>query len=156
MSRNFVQIANLARRYCELIEASGSENTSWLKEIVTLFPKLAAAIDSLGQRTGNGVVALVPDLEARFELYSHLAELLADRDPYRLACDRVGNSQAMTGSLADDLTDIYCELKHGLRMLDQNPELSLNAWQESFTRHWRYHLADAQQHLVALASGGRL
>jgi len=50
----------------------------------------------------------------------------------------------MTGSLADDLTDIYCELKHGLRMVDDYPELSLGAWQESFTCHWRDHLADAE------------
>lgn len=41
----------------------------------------------------------------------------------------------MTGSLADDLTDIYCELKHGLRMVDEDPRRSLNTWREGFTRH---------------------
>jgi len=156
MSRNPLQMADLAQRYCVLIETSGTENTSWLEEIAVLFPRLQAAIDSFRHPPHDGIVALAPNLDARFELYSHLAELLGDRDSYRLACDGVDDSHMMTGSLADDLTDIYCELKHGLRMVDENPELSLSAWRESFTRHWSHHLADAERHLAALASQGRL
>jgi len=88
--------------------------------------------------------------------YSHLVEILGDRDPYWLEFDRADDSQAMTGSLADDLTDIYCELKHGLRMVDEDPGRSLNTWREGFTRHWGQHLTDAERHLAALATQGRL
>lgn len=157
MSRNAPQLVDLAQRYCELIEASGTENTSWLEEVAALLPRLRAAIDTFGRCTDDdGIVDLAPDLDARFELYIHLAELLGDRDSYRLACDRADDSRAITGSLADDMTDIYCELKHGLRMVDEIPELSLNAWRESFTRHWRHHLADAERHLATLVAQGRL
>jgi len=72
MNRNFPEIVDLARRYCELIESSGSENPSWLKEIAALFSKLLAAINFFGRRTYDGILALLPDLDARFELYSHL------------------------------------------------------------------------------------
>jgi hypothetical protein len=62
----------------------------------------------------------------------------------------------MTGSLADDLTDIYCELKHGLNMFDAEPELAVKGWVNGFEFHWGQHLTDAQRHLSVLASEDRL
>ena len=156
MSRETPEIVSLARRYCELIETSASENASWLKDVAALLPKLNAAVESLNGQAYDGIVALAPDLDARFELYSHLVELLGDRDSYWLEFDRVGDSHAMTGSLADDLTDIYCELKHGLFTVEKDPERSLRTWLEGFTGHWGQHLRDAERHISVLASQGRL
>ncbi len=156
MSRNFQQMVSLARRYCELIEAADAEDVFWLKEVAALFPKLHAAVDVCDYGAYDASVALTPDLDTRFELYSYLVEILSDRDPYWLEFDRADDSHGMTGSLADDLTDIYCELKHGLRMADEDPERSLNIWREGFTRHWGRHLIDAERHLAALAAQGRL
>ncbi|MCG6861681.1 MAG: DUF5063 domain-containing protein [Chromatiaceae bacterium] len=156
MSRNAPKMISLARRYCELIEASNGEDVSWLKDVADLLPRLHAAVNSFNGRAYDGAFALAPDLDARFELYSHLVDLLGDRDSYWLEFDRADDSHAMTGSLADDLTDIYCELKHGLRTVDQDPEQSLRAWWEGFARHWGQHLADAERHLSALTSQGRL
>jgi hypothetical protein len=99
---------------------------------------------------------LSPDLDARFELFSHLRELLGERDGYWLEFDRLGDSEHMTGSLADDLTDIYCELKHGLRLVDSHPNRALCGWRSGFQDHWGRHLFDAQRHLSALAARDRL
>jgi hypothetical protein len=99
---------------------------------------------------------LTPDLDARFELFSHLRDLLGERDGYWLEFDRVGDSAHMTGSLADDLTDIYCELKHGLRLVDSQPQRALKGWRDGFEDHWGRHLFDAQRHLSALAAQHRL
>jgi len=156
MSRNAPEMINLAQRYCELIEASSAELASWLEDVAELLPRLHAAVTSLNGKSYVGDITLTPDLDARFELYTHLVELLGDRDSYWLEFDRIDDSVTMTGSLADDLTDIYCELKHGLRTVDANPEQSVHAWLQGFTIHWGQHLTDAERHLSALAYQGRL
>ena len=156
MSRQASGMVYLAQRYCELIEASGTGRACWLKEVAELLPRLRAAVSSLDGHEYKGDVILAPDLDARFELYTQLVGILGDRDSYWLEFDRVGDSLTMTGSLADDLTDIYCELKHGLRTVDEDPEHSVHAWLASFASHWGQHLTDAERHLAALASAGRL
>ena len=73
--------------------------------------------------------------------------------------DAAHDKQCMSGSLADDLTDIYCELKHGLRLLDANPpqtDLALDGWRRSYKAHWGQHLVDAERHLYALRARGEL
>jgi len=149
------EMVGLAHRYCALVEASGIES-AWLKEVALLLPRLRSAIRSLEGCTYAGNMDLTPDLEARFELYTHLVGVLGDRDAYWDELDRVDGPHVMTGSLADDLTDIYCELKHGLRMIDNDLEHSLRTWAEGFARHWGQHLIDAERHLSVLASEGRL
>jgi len=156
MSRNVPELVSLARRYCEVIETSSTENVSWLKEVAQLLPRVHAAVGSINGGAHEGVSGLAADLDKRFELFTRLVKLLGDRDSYWLEFDSHDDSQMMTGSLADDLTDIYCELKHGLRTVDENPADSIHAWVEGFSRHWGQHLVDAQRHLSALASQGRL
>lgn len=156
MSVKAPEMIRLAQRYCELIEASSAEQATWLKDVAELLPRLHATVSSLNGRPDDGDLTLLPDLDARFELYTHLVELLGDRDSYWLEFDRIDDSLTMTGSLADDLTDIYCELKHGLRSVDKNPERSVHAWCEGFATHWGQHLTDAERHLSALVSAGRL
>jgi hypothetical protein len=156
MRRQFEEMMGLARRYCELIDSSGVEHPSWLGGVAELLPRLHAAVASLGgYELGEGAY-LTPDLDARFELYSHLRELLGERDGYWLEFDRIGDEEPMTGSLADDLTDIYCELKHGLRLAEEHPEDAIVGWRDGFECHWGQHLFDAQRHLSALAAQDRL
>jgi hypothetical protein len=156
MSRQALEMVYLAKRYCELIEVSSTGRTYWLKDVAELLPRLHAAVNSLNGHVYKADVILTPDLDARFELYTQMVETLGDRDSYWLEFDRVEDSLTMTGSLADDLTDIYCELKHGLRTADEDPEHSVHAWLAGFASHWGQHLTDAGRHLAALASAGRL
>ena len=155
-ARSGSEIADLATAYCRLIEASGAASVPWLVEIADLLPRLHAAAISLGPEGGDEEEPLVPDLDARFELYTHLRELLGDRDGYWLEFDRIGEHRTMSGSLADDLTDIYCELKHGLRMHEQHPHLGGRGWYRGFAAHWGQHLVDAVRHLSTLEAQGRI
>lgn len=149
-----LEVAGLARRYCELIDASAYNQRLWLREVATLLPRLQAAVASIRvQDSGLGCPGML-DLDARFDLFSRLRRLLADRDGYWLEFDRAG--EGMTGSLADDLTDIYCELKSGLGCYARSPEYALTAWASGFDRHWGRHLVDAERHLALLAAEDRL
>jgi hypothetical protein len=149
------EIADLARAYCHLIEASGAASIHWLARVADLLPRLHAAVLSLQPEDDKDDEPLVPDLDARFDLYTHLRKLLGDRDGYWLEFDRIGEHRAMTGSLADDLTDIYCELKHGLRVHELHPHLANSGWYRAFVTHWGQHLIDAERHLSALEAQGR-
>jgi hypothetical protein len=64
----------------------------------------------------------------------------------------------MSGSLADDLTDIYYELKDGLNRLDrsEDPGRTLGSWRSGFCKHWGQHVVDAERHLYALVARDRL
>jgi hypothetical protein len=124
--------------------------------VAELLPKLHAVMTSLGAQFSGKDTTLSPDLDARFELFSHLRELLGERDPYWLEFDHIDEDQGMTGSLADDLTDIYCELKHGLRSCAVQPERAVQGWLKGYECHWGKHLLDAQRHLLALGSQGQL
>jgi hypothetical protein len=147
---------DLARRYCALIESSGPDSPGWLRQVAMLLPRLHAVMSSMPA----GRVALhdhPADLDARFELFSHLRELLADRDGYFLEFDwAYEGPDAMTGSLADDLTDIYCELKTGLRAYEQDPPKALECWRIGYDCHWSQHLVDAERHLATLTAANRL
>lgn len=149
-------IANLAQQYCQVIEASNMCEVNWLQQVAALLPRLHAATISLAELVDRDGVGCEADLDARFELFTHLRELLGERDGYWLEFDRIGDSCAMTGSLADDLTDIYCELKFGLRVLDDDPDGAVRGWLNGFEYHWRQHLIDAERHLSALADEDRL
>jgi hypothetical protein len=151
-----VDIAELASRYCRLVEASGTGAVPWLAPVADLLPRLHAAALSLEGAEAEDEEPLAPDLDARFELFTHLRGLLGDRDGYWLEFDRMGEHRVMTGSLADDLTDIYCELKHGLRVQDLHPTLAGQGWYQGFANHWGQHLIDAERHLAALDAQGRL
>ncbi len=157
MNPETLEMASLARRYCEVIEASGEASGEWLREVADLLPRLHAAVRLLQPQVDGAEASWVPDFDARFELFSHLRGLLGDKDGYWLEYDRAeGGQPVMTGSLADDLTDIYCELKQGLRRLDGAPHNALTLWYRGFRCHWGQHLVDAERHLFALETRGSL
>jgi hypothetical protein len=99
------------------------------------------------------------DLDARFELFSRLRQLLGDRDSYWLEFDVQTNEDCKSGSLADDLTDIYCELKSGLLSLEENlknPDEAIDDWRCGYKVHWGKHLLDAEKHLYDLQTRDQL
>jgi hypothetical protein len=101
------------------------------------------------------------DFEDRFDLFSELRTCLGERDIYWLEYDHPGDismdGEHRTGSLADDLTDIYFELKRGLNMLEAaGPDKVAHLWESGFRQHWGQHLVDAERHLYALKVNDRL
>ena len=147
-----------AREYCGLIEDMDEYSDDWLKQLVQLLPRLHAQMTELAGGTLSRAAACDPDLDARFELFSRLHDLLGERDSYWLEFDGILGGQAMTGSLADDLTDIYWELKHALNQLEADPDASeaLKDLSQGYRVHWGQHLVDAERHLYSLQARNQL
>lgn len=145
------------KEYCSLIESSEA-NDEWLKKVSSLLPRLHAEMATFVDGVELQGSPLNIDLDARFELFSRLHMLLGERDAYWMAFDVTSDGQQMSGSLADDLTDIYCELKQGLFLLDQedSPNMALSGWCEGYKVHWGQHLLDAERHLYDLSVRGQL
>lgn len=156
MSPQVHELENLARNYCELVDCLEEGNSAWLQQIASLLPRLHAAIAALNLPEPVNGHYLSPDLDARFELYSQLRELLGERDSYWMEFDVADDGQSMSGSLADDLTDIYCELKHGLQMMDGEPDQAVEGWHMGYHLHWGQHLVDAERHLYGLRARNQL
>jgi hypothetical protein len=147
-----------AREYCDLIDAAGTADDRWLHRLLELLPRLHAAMASLGPLAQEHSEPMRVDLDARFELFTRLRQLLGERDAYWMQFDVAQDGQQMSGSLADDLTDIYCELKYGLERLavEQDPESTLRDWRHGYRLHWGQHLVDAERHLYELSARDEL
>lgn len=156
MSPEVIELENLARNYCELVDSLDEGNVTWLQQVATLLPKLHVAVSGLNlPKPADGHYNFA-DLDARFELYSQLRQLLGERDGYWMEFDVAGDGQSMSGSLADDLTDIYCELKNGLKLMDGEPERALEGWHTGYHLHWGQHLLDAERHIYELSARDEL
>jgi len=159
MNPQLKEMADLAVSYCGLVEGASDADLAWLQKVAALLPRLHAAVAALGNTETEAEHTLVADLDARFELYTHIRDLLGERDAYWMEFDSAYDRQCMSGSLADDLTDIYCELKHGLRVLEADPlsnDGALEVWRRGYKAHWGQHLLDAERHLYALVARGEL
>lgn len=146
----------LARSYCWLIEAACQNEPDWLARVADLLPRLHAVLITLHSDDSDMAGGSMPDLDARFELFGCLRDQLGERDHYWLEFDPIGDGEAMTGSLADDLTDIYYELRQGLSLAESLPLGAGRGWLAGFEAHWGRHLSDAERHLANLAAQGRL
>ena len=157
MSSQLREMEDLARSYCELVEAASERDETWIQQVAGLLPQLHMAITALGGVPDDVEHNLVADLDARFELYGYLRKLLGDRDAYWMEFDAAHDKQCMSGSLADDLTDIYCELKLGLKIFDgDEPERAIEGWHKGYHLHWGQHLVDAERHLYELRARNQI
>lgn len=152
------ELVDIARRYCELVDSLDEGNRRPLAQLNEILPRLHAAMTALAAPGSDAADDIKVDLDQRFELFSRLYRLLGDLDGYWMEYDVTPDRQEMSGSLADDLTDIYCELKMGLRRLEREPDLrrTLHGWRNGFCKHWGQHVVDAERHLYALSARDRL
>jgi hypothetical protein len=158
MTGEFETLYRVAKEYCDVIESVGEQERVWLKKVVRILPRLHAAVSAILEPEKSGGSPVDANLELRFSLFSKLHQLLGEKDAYWMEYD-LGVDECRSGSLADDLTDIYCELKQGLHMLeDENtdPDIVLLNWREGYKIHWGRHLLDAERHLYELSSRGSL
>jgi len=159
MLKSIEDVLESAREYCGLIEDTDEYSDVWLMRLLELLPRLHAQISLLSDVRLELDLPCEADLDVRFELFSHLHALLGERDGYWLEFDGMpGGAQAMTGSLADDLTDIYCELKNALRLVDVDldPVIALQGLSQGYRVHWGQHLVDAERHLYSLQARDQL
>ena len=144
-------MVEVADQYCTLIDRTLQASEHSLTQLFDLMPRLHAAVTALNSYEAGDMPPHEIDLDERFELYSHLRRVLGERDGYWLEFDAAPEEVHMSGSLADDLTDIYFDLRYGLDLLDEVwPQRAAQAWQSSYRLHWGQHLVDAERHLYAL------
>jgi hypothetical protein len=156
----FMQLVETARRYCNLIDRVKGHN-DWLLPLFQILPRLHADIVALHAAGDGAFPPEVADFDDRFALFSELRSRLGERDMYWLEYDQPNDvstdDEHRTGSLADDLTDIYFELKRGLNLLEAaGPEEVAHLWESGFKHHWGQHLVDAERHLYALKINDQL
>lgn len=156
MSPQVHELKALASDYCELVDCLREADSRWLYAVATLLPRLHAAVAALNLPEPRNGHHPTTDLDARFELYSQIRNMLGDRDSYWMEFDVADDEQNMSGSLADDLTDIYCELKNGLKYIDGNPDKAVERWHKGYHLHWGQHLVDAERHLYELRARNQL
>ena len=151
LSETLSDMASVAEHYCQLIDHADDVPADWLDRLFGLMPQLHMAVTALNAYHTTDTPVPKVDLEERFELYSRLRKMLGERDSYWLEFDASPEEMHMSGSLADDLTDIYFDLQHGLELLDEAwPQNAAQIWQSTYRVHWGQHLVDAERHLYAL------
>ena len=151
MTEILTEMTGVAERYCKLIEHPANDSDEWLESLYKLMPRLHSAVTSLNAHDSGELQIPGVDLDERFELYSRLRKRLGERDSYWLEFDASPEEMHMSGSLADDLTDIYFDLQHGLELMGEAwPHRAAEDWQSSYRLHWGQHLVDAERHLYAL------
>ncbi len=150
-SETLTEMVDVADDYCRLVDGALARPDDWLEALFLLMPRLHAAVTALNAYDTGDIPLYETDLDARFELYSHLRKVLGERDSYWLEFDAAPEELHMSGSLADDLTDIYFDLRYGRDLLDDVwPQRAAQAWRSSYRVHWGQHLVDAERHLYAL------
>jgi len=158
MSESFNRLRQLAEAYCTIIENVDETDSQWLLNVFRLLPQLHAAIAVFLEEDSREGGHTEANLEVRFALFSKLHQLLGERDAYWMEYD-LGSEECRSGSLADDLTDIYCELKQGLKLLEEqraDPGNILHRWRKGYQVHWGRHLVDAERHLYDLSTRGAI
>ena len=145
------EMVAVAEDFCHLIDSKLQLSDDSLDQLFTLMPRLHAAVTALNAYDTGEIPPNEVDLDDRFEVYSRLRRMLGERDSYWLEFDAAPEAMHMSGSLADDLTDIYFDLRYGLELLDEVwPQRAAQAWQSTYRMHWGQHLVDAERHLYAL------
>lgn len=154
------ELVAAARAYCELIDRVAElAPDELLDSIASLLPRLHAAVQELPKSRADGPLHTCVDLETRFTLFRRIHNRLGERDPYWMEYDHALMGQLQSGSLADDLTDIYFDLRRGLERLEEGSPAAYSRavrdWSRSYNLHWGEHLVHAERHLDHLMHARR-
>jgi Domain of unknown function (DUF5063) len=146
----------LARAYCDFVERDPATGraafvTELERHLVALY---RAALDL---ELGDPPEVEAPRLshEEWRATYDHVASLLGDADGYWLVFNPFAQETPVHGQLADDVADIYRDLKSGLALIDGHPSVDASwDWRFTFDSHWGRHAASAIYALRVLVDSG--
>jgi len=140
----------VASQFCSAVDSAPSmDRAELLLEIYRILPTLIHEAVGLPKVESDDNP---PPSNARLshqqwdKLYNALKKILGDWDLYRQVFDPVKDQGAILGTLADDLADIYCDLKEGLVLMETQqatPGHIIWKWRFSFYSHWGKHAIDA-------------
>jgi hypothetical protein len=154
------RFAAIANRFCSVVDSASSvERTDLLLQIYRILPKLIDeaislpdvklsdsddAIEGSTQRASRANVRR--SAQEWRQLYNLLKEKLGDWDRYWQVFDPTEDHEAISGTLSDDIADIYGDLKKGLVLIEMHevpPEDIIWNWRFLFYSHWGKHAMDA-------------
>ncbi len=151
-SKSVASFREKAQEFCLPVESYARfSRKEFLSRIHTSLVDLYAAALRLPEveweePVGGSLSAEVRHQTVYEPTYRALLGKLGDTATYTEIFDPFENSAPISGSLADDLADIYADLKDGLRILEQTRSVTSAVWdwRFSFMHHWGiHHLADA-------------
>jgi Domain of unknown function (DUF5063) len=160
----------IAQQYCSLVDSrSALEKSEFLLQVYRMLPELIAEairlpLINFGDDENEVQEATINQIRARTEmrqqewgqLYNSLKEQLGDWDLYWQVFDPRKDNEAIRGSLADDIADVYRELKDGIVLkeaIEIPPHEIVFEWRLGFFTHWGKHAIDALRTMHFLLEG---
>ena len=154
------RFGSVAQRFCSVVDSAPNLNrTELLVQVYRILPQLineAVDLPNVEFSDDEGQEEEQRKSQARVQarlsqaqwakLYAFLREKLGDWDLYWQVFDPIKDNEAIRGSLADDIADIYRDLKAGLVLsaVQQTlPEDNIWEWRLLFYSHWGKHAIDA-------------
>jgi uncharacterized protein DUF5063 len=135
----------LARRFCDFCERETSEGREAFvaeleRHLVTLY---GAALELIPADPPEEDAPPVAHEEWR-AVYDRVAARLGAPGAYWLVYDPFVEEAPVLSQLADDVADIYRDIRAGLALLDRRPaEAPSWEWRSTFDSHWGRHAASA-------------
>ena len=160
----------IAQQYCSLVDSrSALDKSEFLLQVYRMLPELIAEASGLppvsfGDDENEEQEASINKIHAETEmkqqewglLYDSLKEKLGDWDLYWMVFDPRTDNEAIHGSLADDIADIYRDLKDGIGLKETNKVPACEIifeWRFGFTSHWGQHAVNALRTIHFLLQG---
>jgi hypothetical protein len=154
------RFGSVAQRFCSVVDSAPNlDRIELLVQVYRTLPQLIGEAISLPQvelsddesqeeeRRKSLARARARLSDAQWaQLYDFLKEKLGGWNLYWQVFDPTKNSEAVHGSLADDIADIYRDLKEGLVLSEAQqalPEDNIWEWRFGFYSHWGKHAIDA-------------
>jgi hypothetical protein len=174
MKNDYLNVADqfglVAQQYCSLVDSAATvDKTEFLIRLYRILPELVAEAIRLppvefGEDEDEEQEARTRQIRAKTEikheewglLYNSLKEKLGDWDLYWQVFDPRTDNEAIHGSLADDIADIYRDLIDGIRLKETGQVPSYEVifdWRTGYLAHWGKHAIDALRTIHFLLEG---
>jgi len=153
----------IAQEFCQLVErGSLSERKHFIQTLFTHLARLCEVANRL-----PWVDPITPDVEInQNEIKSHAEECVelsvrlrktfGNLDGYWDVFDQTRKEDPINGSLANDIAEIYMDLKEALSLLGNGTNLNDVYWQWrfDFRSHWGRHAGSALRFLLCISDFG--
>jgi len=160
-----VAFKTAAELYCTLFESEPADVDCWVEAVLSALAQVYAAAHRLPGFGLSDDAADIPDSlyfthEDWFSLFGFIQRILGPQEAYWAYFDPSepadSNEQPIFHSLADDLADIYRDLKPGLRAWETGDDRYLETvvfeWKTPlFGSHWGLHAVSAMRALHPIA-----
>jgi Domain of unknown function (DUF5063) len=149
----------IANQFCSVVDSAPAiDRTELLTKMYRILPALigeAIALPAISRNDDDEVErsSTRGSHEGRLseqewgKLYNFLKEKLGDWNLYHQVFDPTEDNESIFGSLADDIADIYRDLKDGLAFRETrqgSPDaVAIWTWHLLFYSHWGKHAMDA-------------